>query len=34
MLREARWPKVQDWLVIYVVRKSPDVEDLRVAWLP
>ncbi len=33
MLREARSPKVHDWLVSYVVRKSPHVEDLRQAWL-
>ncbi|WP_454083582.1 DNA alkylation repair protein [Georgenia sp. Marseille-Q6866] len=33
MLREARAPKVHDWLVSYVVRKSPHVEDLRLAWL-
>ncbi|MET9152509.1 DNA alkylation repair protein [Streptomyces griseoflavus] len=33
MLREARTPKVQDWLVAYVVKKSPHAEDLRVAWL-
>ncbi len=32
MLREARIPKVQDWLVNYVVKKSPHVEELRVAW--
>jgi 3-methyladenine DNA glycosylase AlkD len=32
MLREARTPKVQDWLVSYVVKKSPHVEELRVAW--
>jgi 3-methyladenine DNA glycosylase AlkD len=32
MLREARAPKVQDWLVGYVVRKSPHVEHLRLAW--
>ncbi|WP_281352021.1 DNA alkylation repair protein [Agromyces salentinus] len=32
MLREARAPKVQDWLVNYVVKKSPHVEELRVAW--
>lgn len=32
MLREARAPKVHDWLVGYVVRKSPHAEDLRVAW--
>lgn len=33
MLREARTPKVHDWLVSYVVRKSPHAEPLRVAWL-
>lgn len=33
MLREAGTPKVHDWLVTYVVRKSPHVEDLRAAWL-
>ncbi|SDT27273.1 DNA alkylation repair protein [Actinoplanes derwentensis] len=33
MLRESRIPKVQDWLVNYVVKKSPHAEDLRVAWL-
>ncbi|MFC9887015.1 DNA alkylation repair protein [Streptomyces pilosus] len=33
MLREARTPKVRDWLVAYVVKKSPHAEDLRVAWL-
>ncbi|WP_407561181.1 DNA alkylation repair protein [Streptomyces sp. 184] len=32
MLREARTPKVHDWLVNYVVKKSPHVEELRVAW--
>ncbi|WP_345403193.1 DNA alkylation repair protein [Nonomuraea salmonea] len=32
MLREARTPKVQDWLVNYVVKKSPHAEGLRVAW--
>ncbi|MEV4953193.1 DNA alkylation repair protein [Paenarthrobacter nitroguajacolicus] len=32
MLREARTPKVQDWLVNYVVKKSPHSGDLRVAW--
>ncbi len=34
MLREARSPKVQDWLVNYVVKKSPHCEELRVAWFP
>ena len=32
MLREARIPKVQDWLVSYVVKKNPHVEELRLAW--
>ena len=32
MLRQARTPKVQDWLVNYVVKKSPHAEELRVAW--
>ncbi|MGA6161139.1 DNA alkylation repair protein [Amycolatopsis magusensis] len=32
MVREARTPKVQDWLVNYVVKKSPHVEELRLAW--
>jgi 3-methyladenine DNA glycosylase AlkD len=32
MLRQARTPKVHDWLVGYVVAKSPHVEDLRQAW--
>ena len=33
MLREARAPKVRDWLVNYVVKKNPHVEQLRLAWL-
>ncbi|WP_202817674.1 DNA alkylation repair protein [Kribbella sp. ALI-6-A] len=33
MLREARVPKVHDWLVNYVVKKTPYAEDLRVTWL-
>ena len=33
MLREARTPKVHDWLVGYVVKKNPHGEELRVAWL-
>lgn len=33
MLREARAPKVHDWLVSYVVKKSPHAEELRRAWL-
>ncbi|MFJ5137438.1 DNA alkylation repair protein [Streptomyces sp. NPDC088707] len=32
MLRGARAPKVHDWLVNYVVKKSPHAEELRVAW--
>jgi 3-methyladenine DNA glycosylase AlkD len=32
MVREARIPKVHDWLVNYVVKKSPHAEELRVAW--
>ncbi|MCE6995041.1 DNA alkylation repair protein [Saccharothrix sp. S26] len=32
MLREARTPKVHDWLVNYVVKKSPFAEELRLAW--
>ena len=32
MLREARTPKVHDWLVGYVVKKSPHAEELRTAW--
>ncbi|MCY9555780.1 DNA alkylation repair protein, partial [Paenibacillus apiarius] len=31
MLREARTPKVYDWLVNYVVKKSPHAEPLRLA---
>ncbi|MCO1660562.1 DNA alkylation repair protein [Pseudonocardia humida] len=32
MVRQARTPKVHDWLVNYVVKKSPHAEDLRLAW--
>jgi len=32
MLREARTPKVHDWLVNYVVKKNPHSEELRRAW--
>lgn len=32
MLREARTPKVHDWLVNYVMKKSPHADELRVAW--
>jgi 3-methyladenine DNA glycosylase AlkD len=33
MLRAARAPKVHDWFVNYVVKKSPSSEELRLAWL-
>ncbi|WP_272026564.1 DNA alkylation repair protein [Kocuria rosea] len=33
MVRAARTPKVHDWFVNYVVKKSPHTEDLRMAWL-
>jgi len=32
MMREARIPKVNDWFVNYVVKKSPHAQELRVAW--
>jgi 3-methyladenine DNA glycosylase AlkD len=32
MLREARAPKVHDWLVNYVVKKNPHAEELRERW--
>ncbi|WP_442810640.1 DNA alkylation repair protein [Streptomyces sp. Wh19] len=32
MVRETRAPKVHDWLVNYVVKKSPHSEELRLAW--
>ncbi|UMP03536.1 DNA alkylation repair protein [Amycolatopsis sp. EV170708-02-1] len=32
MVREARTPKVHDWLVNYVVKKNPHAEELRQAW--
>lgn len=32
MLRGSRTPKVQDWLVNYVVKKSVHAEELRVSW--
>ncbi|MEO3797124.1 DNA alkylation repair protein [Nonomuraea sp. B10E15] len=32
MMRQARTPKVHDWLVNYVVKKSPHAEELRLAW--
>ncbi|MFE7380081.1 DNA alkylation repair protein [Streptomyces zhihengii] len=33
MMRRARTPKVHDWLVTYVVKKSPHAEELRQTWL-
>ncbi|WP_344889577.1 DNA alkylation repair protein [Actinomadura meridiana] len=33
MLREARTPKVHDWLVNYVVKKSAHCEALRALWM-
>ncbi len=32
MVREARTPKVHDWLVNYVVKKNPHSDELRLAW--
>jgi 3-methyladenine DNA glycosylase AlkD len=32
MLREARAPKVHDWLVNYVAKKNPHAEELRLRW--
>jgi len=32
MLREARAPKVQDWLINYVVKKSAHLDELRGRW--
>ena len=32
MLRQARTPKVHDWLVAHVVKKSAHAEELRLAW--
>lgn len=32
MLREAAVPKVQEWLLSYVVKKNPQCEALRVLW--
>jgi 3-methyladenine DNA glycosylase AlkD len=33
MLRQARIPKVHDWLVNYVVKKNPHAEELRLVWI-
>ncbi|WP_050993068.1 DNA alkylation repair protein [Salinibacterium sp. PAMC 21357] len=32
MVRQARASKVRDWLINYVVKKSPHFEELRVEW--
>lgn len=32
MIRQTRAPKVHDWLVNYVVKKSPHAEALRLTW--
>lgn len=32
MIRQARTPKVHDWLVNYVVKKNPHAEELRLPW--
>jgi 3-methyladenine DNA glycosylase AlkD len=32
MLRQARTPKVHDWLVNYMVKNNPHAEELRLAW--
>ncbi|WP_435873653.1 DNA alkylation repair protein [Nocardia salmonicida] len=32
MIRQARTPKVHDWLVNYVVKKNPHAEELRTSW--
>ncbi|MHA7269009.1 DNA alkylation repair protein [Arthrobacter sp. HLT1-20] len=32
MMRQCGIPKVNDWLVNYVVKKSPHAQELRVAW--
>ncbi|MBH0110935.1 DNA alkylation repair protein [Salinibacterium sp. NG22] len=32
MVRQARASKVRDWLINYVVKKSPHFEELRAAW--
>ena len=32
MVREARTPKVHDWLVNYVVKKNSHADELRTVW--
>lgn len=33
MLREARVPKVHDWLVSYILKKNPESEMRRIPWM-
>lgn len=33
MLREARVPKVHDWLVSYILKKNPESEMRRLIWM-
>lgn len=33
MLRDARVPKVHDWLVSYILKKNPESEDQRLQWM-
>lgn len=33
MLREARVPKVHDWLVSHIVKKNPESESRRILWM-
>ncbi|ALC05835.1 hypothetical protein CDES_07110 [Corynebacterium deserti GIMN1.010] len=33
MIREARTPKVLDWLINYVVKKHPNWNELRLRWV-
>lgn len=32
MLRQARAPKTQDWLINYLVKKGPHADELRLRW--
>lgn len=32
MMRQARAPKVQDWLINYIVKRGPHAESLRLRW--
>lgn len=33
MLRDTRVPKVQDWLINYILKKNPESEDRRILWM-